>query len=67
MGTAEKRQLKIARDTMRMHCTGARILGGLGDDPHREAAKIILRLTGKPVFNFDPDCTCVARQGRGDR
>ncbi len=66
MGTAEKHQLKIARDTMRMHCEGARIMGGLGVDPHREAAKIILRLTGKPA-TIDPDCTCVVRQGWGDR
>ena len=66
MGTAEKHQLKIARNTMRMHCAGARIMGGLGDDPHREAARIIRRITGKPA-SIDPDCTCVARQGMGDR
>lgn len=66
MGTAEKHQLKIARDTMRMHCVGARIMGGMGEDPHKEAARIILKLTGKPA-TIDPDCTCVARQGKGDR
>ena len=66
MTVAERHQLKIARDTMQMHCAGAYILGGLGENPHREAARIILKLTGKPA-TIDPDCTCKPWQGKGDR
>lgn len=66
MDVGQKHQLKIARDTMRMHCTGARIMGGMGADPHKEAARIIFKLTGRRA-TIDPDCTCVARQGKGDR
>jgi hypothetical protein len=62
----EKHQLNVACRTMKMHCTGARIMGGMGDNPHRRAAEIIHRLTGKSA-RIDPDCTCVARQGKGDR
>ena len=62
----EKHQLRIARDTMKMHCAGAYILGGLGENPHREAARIILKLTGKPV-TIDPECTCKIYRGKGDR
>lgn len=55
----EKHQLKIARETMRMHCAGARIMGGMGADPHRKAARIIHELTGVFVA-VESDCTCFA-------
>jgi hypothetical protein len=47
---ADKHQKKIARDTMKLHCLGAKIMGGMD---HPTAAKIL----GKPVPN---DCTCQA-------
>jgi len=44
----KKHQLKIARDTMKMHCAGAKVMGGMD---HVRAAEVL----GKPV----PDgCTC---------
>jgi hypothetical protein len=44
-------QLKIARDTMRMHCAGARIMGGMD---HPTAAALL----GKPL---PKGCTCAGR------
>jgi len=63
LSTPEMHALRVARSTMSMHCTGARIVGG---PDHREAAETIYRLTDKRA-TIHPDCTCVARQGKGDR
>lgn len=57
MTVPEQHQLKIARASMKMHCTGIRIMGG---PDHVESAFIIARLTGK-FTKLDPDCTCVSR------
>jgi hypothetical protein len=46
--TPRQHQLKIARDTMRMHCLGARIMGGMD---HPTAAALL----GKPL---PAGCTC---------
>lgn len=54
LSTPEKHQLKIARETMRMHCAATLIMGGPN---HAESVKIIMRLTGKKV-QLDSDCTC---------
>lgn len=54
LSTPEKHQLKVARDSMRMHCVGLSILGRLD---HYESASIIERLTLK-VVGIDTDCTC---------
>ena len=54
MTVPEKHSLKIARQTMRMHCAGARIMGGMD---HRQAVEVIERLTGKRVPTA-PDCNC---------
>lgn len=62
MQIADKHALKIARDTMRMHCVGARIMGG---PDHADAARTIKQLTGITA-PLDEDCTCVARQSRDD-
>lgn len=45
---AKQHQLKIARSTMKMHCMGAWILGGMD---HVKAAELLG--TSKPQ-----DCTC---------
>lgn len=42
--TAEKHQLKIARETLKLSEFGARVMGGMN---HDEARAIIKRLTGK--------------------
>ena len=62
MQIADKHALKIARDTMRMHCVGARVAGGPN---HADAARTIKQLTGITA-TLDADCTCVARQSRDD-
>ena len=51
---ADKHQLKIAKDTMRMSCVGARIMGGMD---HLTAQYAIHRITGRHVPLHD-DCTC---------
>jgi hypothetical protein len=51
---ANKHQLAIARRTLRLHCIGARILGGPN---HAEAVLIIKRLTGKEP-KLPDECTC---------
>ena len=48
MGVPEKHRRRIARDTMRMHCAGCRIMGGMD---HAEAA----RLLGVPI---PEGCNC---------
>ena len=54
LGVPERHQLKIARATMRMHCVGARIMGGPN---HHESVRIIADLTGA-IIGIDADCTC---------
>ena len=56
LNVPEQHQLKIARSTMRMHCVGARIMGG---PDHLRAVNIIRNLTGKHV-KLHNDCTCPA-------
>lgn len=48
LSVPEKHQLKIARDTLKMNETMARVMGG---PSHAEAREIILRLTGRPTPN----------------
>lgn len=48
---ADRHQLKVARDSMRMNCPMMRIMGGPN---HYEAASIIHRLTGVFV-NIDAE------------
>ena len=46
LSVPEKHQLKIARDTLKMHDAAVAIMGG----PNKEEARvIILKLTGKPA------------------
>ncbi len=52
----EKHALKIARDTMKMHCIGVRVMGGPN---HVDAVAGIKRLTGKRVALHE-DCDCEA-------
>ena len=54
MTVFEKHVLRIARDTMRMHCAGARIMGG---QTHREAVDRIADVTGKRP-SLPTDCSC---------
>ena len=56
MGPIDKHQLKIATDTMKLHCTGALILGGLPEG-HLDAVRIIKQITGKDVTLPD-ECKC---------
>ena len=65
MSETDRTELKLAHQTMRQHCTGARI-ATVSLNPHRDAAKLIHKLTGKPA-KIHRHCTCVARQGLGDR
>jgi hypothetical protein len=53
MTTPDKHALKIARDTMKMHCVGAWIMG----QTHKQAAETIERLTGEHV-ELEKGCTC---------
>ncbi len=53
LSVPERHQLKIARDTMKMHCVGARIMGMT----HHEAASIIRELTGKKSWRVE-GCDC---------
>ena len=57
LSVPERHQLRIARDTMKMSCAGARIMGGMGPSPHRKAAEVIHTLTGVTV-GVDSDCSC---------
>ena len=54
LGVPERHQLKIARDTMKMHCTGALIMGGMN---HREALAVIHKLTGA-IVGTPEGCSC---------
>ena len=52
LSVPEQHQLKVARSTMRMHCVGARIMGG---PDHLRSVNIIRNLTGKvnnSLFSF---------------
>ena len=60
LSVPKRHQLKIARDTLKMHCIGARIMGGMGEAPHRKALSVIHNLTGVIVAAPD-DCTCFDR------
>lgn len=50
----DKHRLAIARKTLKMHCTGVLIMGGMN---HHEACRVIWDLTGK-IANSPNDCTC---------
>ena len=50
----ERNQLKVARDSMRLSCSGCLILGGPN---HYESARIIERITGA-IVGIDSECTC---------
>jgi hypothetical protein len=50
----EQHQRRVARDTMRMHCTGARIMGGM---THHIAARLL-------GVSIPVDCTCARDDGR---
>lgn len=54
LDVGQRHQLRIARDSMRMHCAGVLIMGGPN---HYDAAAIIERLTGA-IVAIDADCTC---------
>jgi hypothetical protein len=54
MTVPDRHALKIARDTMRLTCDGAQILGGPN---HMAAFETIARLTGK-VVALASDCKC---------
>ena len=55
LSVPERHRLKVARRTMEMNCTFARIMGGMNG--HHEAANVIHELTGVIVgINFP--CTC---------
>lgn len=54
----EKHQLKVAKDSMRMHCPAIRIMGG---PDHVDAVRIIDRLAGKAV-PFPKGCNCQIRR-----
>jgi hypothetical protein len=54
LSVPERHQLKIARQSMKMHCAGCLIMGGPN---HRESARIIHELTGA-IVGIDADCTC---------
>ncbi len=51
MGIPELHQKRIARDTMRMHCAGALIVGGM----NHPTAAALLRV------QLPADCTCKGR------
>lgn len=46
LSVPERHQLKVARQTLKYHDIGARIMGGMTKD---EARAVILRLTGRPA------------------
>ena len=54
LSVPERHQLTIAKSTMRMHCVGALIMGGMN---HKTAVGVIKKLTGK-IVSLDSDCTC---------
>ena len=54
LSVPDQNRLKVARDTMRMHCIGAMNMGGMN---HVGAVKAIHELTGKTV-KLPNDCTC---------
>ena len=54
MDIPDKHYLKIARSTMKLHCLGAKIMGGMN---HIQAIEVIKRLTGKNTPK-STDCTC---------
>jgi len=56
MDIFKKHQLRIARDTLKMHCVGAYIMGGLPRG-HVDAKAIIEKLTGK-IITLPPECKC---------
>ncbi len=53
----ERHQLKVARDTMRWLCCVVGKKGILGGTNHREAQRVIRRLTRKSVALPD-NCSC---------
>ena len=53
LGVPDRHALKIARQALKYHCVGARVMG----QSHREAATMIERLTGQ-IVGLDADCTC---------
>lgn len=57
MTTAEKHQLRIARQTLRYSDVGAVIMGGMTKE---EARAVILKLTGKRIAPEPPDGTVSA-------
>lgn len=46
LSVADRHQLKIARDTLKMSDAGARIMGGMDKETARA---VILHLTGRPA------------------
>ena len=54
LSTPDRHRLKIARDTMRMSCVSARIMGG---PDHIDAANTIYELS-RVIVAIDADCTC---------
>ena len=54
MEVGKKHQLKIARDTLKMSCAGARIMGGMD---HCEAF-LILKIAGRPM-PWPAGCDCI--------
>jgi len=60
MDIFKKHQLKIARDTLKMHCLGAYIMGGLPQG-HVDAVRIIKQATGKDVA-LPAQCKCANGQ-----
>jgi len=56
LDTPSKHQLKIAKQAMRLTCSGCLIMGGPN---HHESASIIHHLTGS-IVQVDNDCTCKA-------
>lgn len=55
LSVPEKHMIKIAKDTMKLSCIGAKIMGGMN---HLRAVNT-LREHGYNV-NLDPDCVCPA-------
>ncbi len=54
MDVFKKHQLRIAKATLKMHCVGALVMGGMN---HPQAIAIIKEFTGKTNSRFS-DCTC---------
>lgn len=52
---ADAHQARVARDTLRLSCAGARIMGGITS--HYEAVAVLHRLTGI-VAGLPDGCTC---------